>query len=93
MTLQIVVLLCTWLNAGIDTGKIINQKRITITSNDNFSTYPYLQLAEGIIILKKALQDFFDNRLTFTQNNLTSKLWYHPTVWQYIYTRVVHKTK
>jgi len=80
-------------DAGIDTGKIIYQEKIPVTSKDNFSTYPMLQLAEGIICLKKALADTFANRLTFKVNNLESKLWYHPTFLQYIYYRLVHKKK
>ncbi len=78
---------------GIDTGKIINQQVIAITSKDNFVTYPLLQIAEGIICLKKALKDIFENKLAVKSNNLESKLWYHPTFWQYIYYRLVHKKK
>lgn len=80
-------------DAGIDTGVIISQQKIKITSKDNFSTYPFLQLAEGILCLKKALNDAFEDKLTFKPNNLESKLWYHPTLWQYIYHRLVHKIK
>lgn len=52
-------------DSGIDTGNIIYQQKIEITNRDNFSTYPLLQLAEGIIYLKKALSDFFSNNLSF----------------------------
>jgi methionyl-tRNA formyltransferase len=78
---------------GIDTGKIIYQQKIAITAKDNFSTYPILQLAEGIICLKNALNDIFGNNLVFKENKLESKVWYHPTLWQYIYYRLVHKKK
>lgn len=78
---------------GIDTGNIIYQQRISITKKDNFATYPFLQLAEGIFFLKKALNDYFENALTVQQNGLESKLWYHPTLWQYIYHRLVHNKK
>lgn len=78
---------------GIDTGKIIYQHPIPVTFKDNFVTYPLLQIAEGIIWLKKALIDIFENKLTFKSNNLESKVWYHPTLWQYIYFRLVHKKK
>ena len=44
---------------GIDTGSIIYQRQIKVTCKDNFVTYPLLQLAEGIIYLKKALQRYF----------------------------------
>lgn len=80
-------------DAGIDTGKIIYQHPIIITEKDNFCTYPVLQLAEGILCLKKALSDIFENTLIYKKNDLDTKLWYHPTIWQYIYYRVVHNIK
>jgi methionyl-tRNA formyltransferase len=80
-------------DAGIDTGNIIYQQTIKVTKKDNFSTYPILQLAEGIIILKKAIDDIFSNHLQFRKNNLESKMWYHPSFWQYLYYRSVFKKK
>lgn len=78
---------------GIDTGNIIYQKKIPVSSKDNFVTYPFLQLAEGIILLKEALPDILANRVKFQKNGLESKLWYHPTIWQYIFYRIVHSKK
>jgi folate-dependent phosphoribosylglycinamide formyltransferase PurN len=78
---------------GIDTGSIIYQQQIPVTQKDSFATYPLLQIAEGIIHLKKALSDIFENKLAVKSNSLESKMWYHPTLWQYIYHRLVHKKK
>ncbi|MEO8822852.1 MAG: formyl transferase [Ginsengibacter sp.] len=78
---------------GIDTGKIIYQRKIEINRKDNFATYPLLQLAEGIIYLKKAIRDIFDNKTIYLTNNLESKIWHHPTFWQYLYNRIVHNKK
>jgi methionyl-tRNA formyltransferase len=78
---------------GIDTGNIIYQQRIKITDKDNFSTYPLLQLAEGIILLKKALCDIFNDNLVFRKGTLESRIWHHPTFWQYLYQRMVHNKK
>jgi methionyl-tRNA formyltransferase len=78
---------------GIDTGNIIYQKAIGVTNKDNFSTYPLLQLAEGIICLKKALADIFSNNIAFKKNNLESKIWHHPTFGQYIYHRIFFHKK
>lgn len=80
-------------DAGIDTGNIIYQQKITVSSKDNFVTYPFLQLAEGIVLLKKAVPAIFTNSIKFQKNDLESKLWYHPTFWQYIYYRIVHNKK
>lgn len=78
---------------GIDTGEIIDQQIIKITPKDNFSTYPFLQLAEGIICLKKALPDIFKNTIIYKKGTLESEIWHHPTLWQYLYQRFVHGKK
>lgn len=78
---------------GIDTGKIICQQTIKITKKDNFSTYPFLQLAEGIICLKKGLPDIFENKIIYKKGTSESKIWHHPTLWQYIYQWLVHGKK
>ena len=80
-------------DSGVDTGNIIYQKTIEVISRDNFSTYPLLQLAEGIIYLKKALTDIFSNNVTFKKNNLESKIWHHPTLAQYLYHRIFFHKK
>lgn len=78
---------------GIDTGNIICQQAIKITNKDNFSTYPFLQLAEGIICLKKSLPGIFENKIVYKKEASESKLWYHPTFGQYIYQWLVHGKK
>lgn len=78
---------------GIDTGNIIYQQRIKITNKDNFYTYPFLQLAEGIVLLKKAIADIFDNKLVSKKGTSESKIWHHPTFWQYMHQRIVHHKK
>src|SRR5690606_4856447 len=50
-------------NEGIDTGNILYQGLIQPTTKDNFVTYPYLQLGEGIGLLKKAVNDALTNKL------------------------------
>lgn len=80
-------------DTGIDTGSIIYQSKISITPKDNFITYPLLQLAEGIINLKKALQDIFEEKLILKKGTTGSRVWYHPTLLQYLYHRIVHHKK
>lgn len=81
-------------NEGIDTGNILYQTKIRPTSEDNFSTYPFLQLGEGIELLKKAIGDAWDNRLSpIEKKGVPSKLWHHPTIWQYLYTRWIKGVK
>lgn len=82
-----------FVDPGIDTGSIIFQEKIHIARADNFTTYPFLQLGEGIICLKKSLIDIFENRISVKRGTEESGLWHHPTFWQYLYYRVVHHKK
>ncbi|MDB5222724.1 MAG: formyl transferase [Chitinophagaceae bacterium] len=82
-----------FVDTGIDTGKIIYQKRITVTEKDNFVTYPLLQLAEGIPYVKKALKNAFNGTIITETNTNKSFLWYHPTIWQYLYQRLLKGKK
>lgn len=74
---------------GIDTGGILYQGLIPVTATDNYYTYPFLQFGEGIPLLLQAVEDVLHNRIQ-VRNSLTteSALWYHPTAWQYLFTRL-----
>lgn len=74
---------------GIDTGGILYQGLIPVTAADNYYTYPYLQFGEGIPLLLQAVEDLLQNRMQ-VRESLTrdSALWYHPTAWEYLYTRL-----
>jgi len=83
-----------FVDKGIDTGGIIKQSKINPGSKDNFQTYPYLQLAEGMKGLKnEVINDYFTGNAIVKTNNLESKLWYHPTIWKYLYHRIVNGVK
>lgn len=71
---------------GIDTGGILAQAVVELTSQDNFVTYPFLQLAAGIPLLKKALHDLMEGPPVFRPNPQgESALWSHPTLWGYVW--------
>ena len=73
------------IDKGIDTGGIIAQSLIKPTQRDNFVTYPYLQVAEGIQLLKKIIQSYSSKSLqVLPPPKGASRLWYHPTIWEYI---------
>ncbi len=80
-------------DAGIDTGGIVAQDVIDVKPEDNFSTYPYLQLAKGLDLLKDAVTKFFEGNLERKKNNLDSALWHHPTLWYYLAKRVFKGVK
>lgn len=69
---------------GIDTGEVLYQGLIQPSKKDNFCTYPYLQTAVGVKLEIKAIQDCIDGTLKTQVLNLPSKLYSHPTIWQYL---------
>lgn len=75
-----------YLDAGIDTGKVIKQYRIIPDKKDNFSTYPFLQYAILTNELPAILESIINKTVTSQPNNTsTSNLYYHPTLTQYLY--------
>lgn len=77
---------------GIDTGNILYQDLITdvITPKDNFMTYTYLQLAKALPLLKKSLRELQAGKLSSKPNakeEINNTLYYHPTLWFYLYNR------
>lgn len=84
-----------FVDKGVDTGKIIAQSTIKISKNDSFVTYPLIQFAVGLSLLKKILFDFFNGieRNKFISSNNESYQYYHPTIWYYFYAFFKHKVK
>lgn len=77
------------IDAGVDTGAILEQERIMPTKADNFCTYPYLQFGVGVPLINKVIRAFerekiFDKKAA----KGPSKQWYYPTLWGYIRNRV-----
>lgn len=70
---------------GVDTGGILYQARIQPEKKDNFTTYPYYQTAAGIPLMKQAVMDVDKNSIQIKQPVLESQIWYHPTIWQYLW--------
>lgn len=74
---------------GIDTGGVLFQSSIETSKRDNFITYPYLQFGEGLPLMRKAIEAAEQNNLKPVKpGSGNSKLWYHPTIWQYLYLRI-----
>lgn len=72
-----------FIDAGIDTGNVLAQTTIRHTSKDNFVTYPYLQLAEGLKLLEGVIRKMEKREESCIMPNLDSALWHHPTLWGY----------
>jgi folate-dependent phosphoribosylglycinamide formyltransferase PurN len=78
-------------DAGVDTGAILGQALIAPTADDNFITYPVLQLAAGIPLLKDAVRAFLRGAAPtpLAGGAGPSRQWYHPTAWGYIRRRLI----
>jgi phosphoribosylglycinamide formyltransferase-1 len=71
-------------DTGIDTGEVLYQENIEVTDKDSFNTYPLLQLAKALPLMRRALSDVEKGIVTPVKVDLPSKLWYHPTLWEYV---------
>ncbi|WP_133273797.1 formyl transferase [Hymenobacter radiodurans] len=79
---------------GIDTGAIIAQALIEPTPEDNFITYPLLQLAAGLPLLKQAVRDALHGNIQLKKPPTgESRLWSHPTLGEYLRYRRLNGTK
>jgi hypothetical protein len=74
---------------GVDTGEVIAQAAVEFSPKDNIATYQYVQLAAGMSLLAQAIRDALDGRLRTRRVNLPSKLWFPPTIWQYVWNGAV----
>lgn len=82
------------LDAGIDTGGVISQKKVEIDDLDNFVTYPILQTIKGLECLLEAIKKIKSGDLVLIHNNNSeSKLYYHPTALEYLKARLINKIK
>lgn len=83
-------------DAGVDTGQILQHVRITPAAADNFYTYPLLQFAETIKKLPAAVDRYLaSGKLLEINTSQTdfSKLWFYPTIFEYIYFRLTKGIK
>ena len=83
-----------FVDCGIDTGGIISQEIVNVSKSDNFTTYPYLQFCSGL----KLLLDFLnypkqEQNYSFKKELVISKLYYHPTIFQYVTKYFKHNVK
>lgn len=78
------------IDKGIDTGGILAQAQVVPTVRDNFATYGMLQNARGLALLRDDVlpRILAGDRSTRRAPTGTSRLWSHPTAWQYLRTRL-----
>jgi len=75
-------------DTGIDTGGVLQQALIAPTHKDNFTTYPTLQMAVGSRLLHQAVGDMIMGTACTMPSTGRSRLWHHPTLWDYCRNRI-----
>jgi folate-dependent phosphoribosylglycinamide formyltransferase PurN len=75
-----------YVDTGVDTGGIIEQVFAEPGKGDNFYTYPYVQYATVLPVLKQVVQSFIDGQRPSTKPSVAneSTLWFHPTIFQWL---------
>jgi folate-dependent phosphoribosylglycinamide formyltransferase PurN len=73
-------------DAGIDTGAVLYQERISPAPGDNFTLYAFRQLITALPLLTRAANDAVAGALQPHKVDLPSRLWSHPTLWGYLAT-------
>ena len=81
-------------DAGIDTGGILAQATFDVTSKDSIATYPDLHLVHGLPLLGAEVDNVMAGRQPEPQATSIapggSGLYFHPTVWGYLWRRWRH---
>lgn len=84
-------------DSGVDTGDILYQEKVKYDSKDNYFTYPLKQYLAAIPLINEVIYKIsIGEALTpFKRTDLQfeSKLWYHPTIIQYLYGLFVKQVK
>lgn len=79
---------------GVDTGPVLAQAPIAVTPADNFTTYPLLQLALALPLLRRVLKDAARGTLVPVASQVTgSRIWSHPTAWGYVWSRLTRSAR
>lgn len=72
---------------GIDTGSVIAQQVIQVQTDDNFTTYPIIQLKTGLDLLEENLDAIISNNFELGSSPDKGSLYYHPSIFDYLGAR------
>jgi folate-dependent phosphoribosylglycinamide formyltransferase PurN len=81
---------------GIDTGRILGQATFDVTAEDTIGTYPDLHLVHGLPLLGSQVAKVIAGReLEPMRTSIApgSSLYYHPTLWGYLWRRTCHRIR
>lgn len=77
-------------DTGVDTGGVLAQKRVSLGSRDNISTYQFVQMAEALPVFTQCLREARSGELLPRKVDLPSGLYFPPTVWTYAWNGIRH---
>ena len=72
-------------DAGVDTGDVIDQVRCRPSPEDDFFTYPTVQLQAALAAVIDAVSAAREGKLRTRRAEGFSRQWYHPTLWGYFW--------
>lgn len=75
-------------DAGVDTGGVLYHTHGKPEKGDTISSYPMRQAAFSRDACARAIEDALSGKLQPIDPGLPSRQWYHPTIWQYLWTGV-----
>jgi len=73
---------------GVDTGSTISFARLKASRDDNITTYPFFQAAAGRELLVQAVNTVLSGPFENKNVDGESRQWFHPTIWQYLWTGI-----
>ncbi len=78
---------------GIDTGAVLGRAFFDVGPDDTIATYPYLHLAAGLPVLADQVRRALDGEGLTPTGEVGppggSHLYLHPTIWAYLFRRLV----
>ncbi len=76
-------------DAGVDTGSVLYQSRVTFAPDDTIASYQHVQAAHALPLFARAIEDALARRLAPRTVDLPSRQWFPPTLWGYLTTGIV----
>ena len=75
---------------GVDTGAVLYQELVRVSPRDNITTYQYVQMAAALPLFVRAIEDAIAGRLRPQKVDLPSRIWFPPTMRQYLMNGLLH---
>jgi methionyl-tRNA formyltransferase len=71
-------------DSGVDTGAVLSQQRVVFSQEDTIWTYQWVQLAQALPLFEDAVAKTLCRTECGARRELTSCLYFPPTIWTYI---------